>query len=380
MDHGASSSTGSGGDDLGEMMRKLGLREEDLDDVVFEDETPPLAEATRWLAIAKVHTDREYSDFWFYKNMRTAWDLAQEVKIRALDNNLYMMKFSCLGDWDKVMEGGPWTFRGHPVILAPYDGFTKPSEISLDRFKIWIQIHDLRDGFKPMIEVLAGKVGEYVSTEPVSGDFSGNFFRVRIWLDVQKPLKNHVSMIRANKRQIFLIPDWCAFCGMIGHLYTEHGDGIHPPSSLVFKDLKAAWSMRSPGRGRGRGRGLGPGHGQGRGAKEYVEEDENILSDFNGGKTHIPEDMDTDQNKKRGLSIGDPSVEGNKLALTNTASQNVGVLVNQFQSGNGVPSVPPSPPMKRDPKRVRKADEKEDDDKSIDLNLAGSNEGRRPGQ
>jgi hypothetical protein len=127
---------------------------------------------------------------------------------------------------------------------------------------------------------------------------------------------------------------------MIGHLYTKHGDGIHPPSSLVFKDLKAAGSMRSPGRGRGRGRGFDPGRGQGRGEKEYVDE-ENILYDFNGGKTHIPEDMDTNQNKKRGLSIGDPPVEGNKLALTNTASQSVGVLVNQFQSGNGVPSVPP---------------------------------------
>jgi hypothetical protein len=95
------------------------------------------------------------------------------------------------------MEGGPWTFRGQPVILAPYDGFTKPSEVSLNRCKIWIQIHDLPDGFKPMIGALAAKVGEVVVQEPVSGDYAGNFFRVRIWLDILQPLKNHVSMIRA---------------------------------------------------------------------------------------------------------------------------------------------------------------------------------------
>jgi hypothetical protein len=112
--------------------------------------------------------DHEYNDFWFYKNMCTTCDLAQEEKIRALDNNLYTMKLSCLGDCDKVMEGGLWTFYGHPVISTPYDGFTKPYEISLDRFKIWIHIHDLPDGFKLMIEVLAGKVGEYVSNDPVS--------------------------------------------------------------------------------------------------------------------------------------------------------------------------------------------------------------------
>jgi hypothetical protein len=32
---------------------------------------------------------------------------------------------------------------------------------------------------------------------------------------------------------------------MKGHEYKDHGDGIHLPQALVFKDLKAAWSMRS---------------------------------------------------------------------------------------------------------------------------------------
>jgi hypothetical protein len=106
---------GSRKDDLEEMMKNLGLREEDLDDVIFEEEPAPPAESTRWLVIARVHTTRKYSDFWFYKNMRSAWDLAQEVNISSLVNNMYMMKFSCLGDWDKLMEGGPSVFRGHQV-------------------------------------------------------------------------------------------------------------------------------------------------------------------------------------------------------------------------------------------------------------------------
>jgi hypothetical protein len=54
------------------MIKKLGLREEDLDDVVYEDESLPPTEAPRWLAIARVHTDHEFSNFWFYKNPRTA--------------------------------------------------------------------------------------------------------------------------------------------------------------------------------------------------------------------------------------------------------------------------------------------------------------------
>jgi hypothetical protein len=106
-----------------------------------------------------------------------------------------------------------------------------------------MQIHDLPDGFKPMIEALASEVGEVISVETTSNDFARNFYRVRIWIDVTKPLKNVISIIRGGRRQIFLVkfewlPDWCAFCGTIGHLSSEHGDSIHSLSSLVFKDLK----------------------------------------------------------------------------------------------------------------------------------------------
>jgi hypothetical protein len=51
-----------------------------------------------------------------------------------------------------------------------------------------MQIHDLPDGFKPMIEALASEVGEVISVETTSNDFARNFYRVRIWIDVKKNL------------------------------------------------------------------------------------------------------------------------------------------------------------------------------------------------
>lgn len=71
-----SGSKSLGQDDLEVVMKELGLKEEDLDDVVFEQEASPLAEATRRMAISRVHTDHEYNKFWFYKNMFTTWYLA----------------------------------------------------------------------------------------------------------------------------------------------------------------------------------------------------------------------------------------------------------------------------------------------------------------
>lgn len=125
------------------MLHDLGIQEEDLDDVVVEDKEAIATEATRWMAIARVHMDKPYSQYCFYKNMRVAWDLAKEVKICPPNDNLYTLEFACLGDWERVMERGPWTFRGNALMLEPYDGFTKPSSFALNTLEIWIQVHDL---------------------------------------------------------------------------------------------------------------------------------------------------------------------------------------------------------------------------------------------
>jgi hypothetical protein len=33
------------------------------------------------MVVGKVHSEAEFCLFWFFKNMRTVWDLAKEVKI-----------------------------------------------------------------------------------------------------------------------------------------------------------------------------------------------------------------------------------------------------------------------------------------------------------
>lgn len=257
-------------DEVAALMAELGLREEDLDDVVYDEkEAPP--EAARWIALARVHTAKTYSQFWFFRNMRATWDLAQEVQFKPLEENLYTIQFSCLGDWERVTQDGPWHFRGDAVILKPYDGLAKPSTVQLDTIEIWVQIHDVPPLYGHLVPPLASKIGEVLYAEPQSQDFSGNFHRVWVRIDVNKPLKNAVSMIREGKRQIYRVkyeklPDWCAVCGMMGHLFKEHGSGIHPPSALVFKDLRASWVMRT-GQGPGGGRGRRGGRRGGRGGR-----------------------------------------------------------------------------------------------------------------
>ncbi|VAH90383.1 unnamed protein product [Triticum turgidum subsp. durum] len=118
----------SGASDVERMMAELGLKEEDLDDVIFDEKDAP-PQGPRWIALARVNTSKSYSQTWFYRNMRSAWNIAQEAKFKPLEDNLYSVQLSCLGAWN---------FQGDAVLLAPYDGVSKPSSIKLETIDIWI--------------------------------------------------------------------------------------------------------------------------------------------------------------------------------------------------------------------------------------------------
>ncbi|KAM3271767.1 hypothetical protein ACQJBY_042147 [Aegilops geniculata] len=97
------SSGSSGASDVERMMAELGLREEDLDDVIFDEKDAP-PQGHIWIALARVNTSKSYSQTWFYRNMRSAWNIAQEAKFKPLEDNLYSVQLSCLGDWERVMH------------------------------------------------------------------------------------------------------------------------------------------------------------------------------------------------------------------------------------------------------------------------------------
>lgn len=113
-----------------------------------------------------------------------------------------------------------------------------------------------------------------------------------------------MTLVKGKKREVFLVkyeclPDWCAVCGLLGHVFKECGDGVHLPSALVFKDLRAFW-FKGPGRGPGGGRGCGMGHGgkgAGRGSPSCPEDGN---GDFTG-EFEDPEStmLDADKNRKR---------------------------------------------------------------------------------
>ena len=56
---------------------------------------------------------------------------------------MYLIEFE--HEWDKarIMKGRLWTFDGHLVSLADYDGTTPPFELEFDKAAFWVRMYNL---------------------------------------------------------------------------------------------------------------------------------------------------------------------------------------------------------------------------------------------
>ena len=248
---GAASQTGAipgqGKEAIDELLQKLGIEEDDLDDFVFEDEEDVPAGGMKWVALARVHTMNSFSPQTFEQHMMNAWSPAKEVKFIALEPNLFTIQCFCLGDWLKVDEGGPWLFCQHAVVIEPYDGLSDPDNIDLNHLAVWIQIHKLPVGYRKVAlitNLIEKRVGKVVKVETdVHG--AGNFVRVRVKIDVRKVLERVVTISRGGQREIYQlmyekVPRFCGACGLPGHIHVECGTGEHNVTKLKWGDwLKA---------------------------------------------------------------------------------------------------------------------------------------------
>ena len=95
--------------------------------------------------------------------MGNAWSVAKEAAFKVLGENLFLVQLQCVGGWTRIMEGGPWLFRGAPLVLEEYDGFSNVKDYKLNKIPVWARIQGIRKGLmkkNELVEKVARKVGK----------------------------------------------------------------------------------------------------------------------------------------------------------------------------------------------------------------------------
>jgi 14-3-3 protein epsilon len=87
------------------------------------------------------------------------------VAIKEVEKGIYIFQFfHKLDNMQRVMNGGPWSFDGHLLLLSQIGQGMIPSQVPLFQAMFWVQVHDIPIG------IMTKKVGEGL------GKFLGEFF------------------------------------------------------------------------------------------------------------------------------------------------------------------------------------------------------------
>ena len=60
-----------------------------------------------------------------------------------LRKDFFLIRFSCVDDFDKVLNGGPWFIGGHFLGIRPWEPYFKAFEAKLMPMAVWIRFPKL---------------------------------------------------------------------------------------------------------------------------------------------------------------------------------------------------------------------------------------------
>lgn len=96
-----------------------------------------------------------------------------------------------------MLKQGPWSFDKHILILSVIPEGMLPQEVPLFDVPYWIQVHNVPVGFmsKSVGKHIGNSVGAFLEYDAKNyADFWRDFMRIRVLVDVKKPLRKKVSL------------------------------------------------------------------------------------------------------------------------------------------------------------------------------------------
>lgn len=207
--------------------------EEEDDAVEVEIEEDEIQKVSQWTILARFYSLRFPNVVALFEDMRRAWRLRADMSYKSLKDNLLIITFSAEGDYNFVMQGGPWLHRGDALVIAQFDGLTNPSMVPLETVPIWVRIYDL-----PLVmmnktrgELYGNKLGRVREVDvDEDGRNKHDFFCIRVDLPINRPLKTHLAIkiktqgkeeLRKFNLRYERVPHFCFLCGFIGHSDKE---------------------------------------------------------------------------------------------------------------------------------------------------------------
>jgi hypothetical protein len=107
-----------------------------------EEEVQPAA-VGRWQMMARYINLKEPNIDDMSTHFSDVWCLRIGVNFAPLGKNWFTVTFYSEGDFELIARGGPWVYRGYPLLVTKRLENTRPSETILNTVPIWVHVYDL---------------------------------------------------------------------------------------------------------------------------------------------------------------------------------------------------------------------------------------------
>lgn len=197
------------------------------------------------------------------------WCPIKGIKCRELGNNFFLITFLQQEGKRRALEE---EFGGDLFLVREFDGKSRLDELEFFHTPCWVRVFKLPLGMMNKItgEAIGDNIGSTLEVDAEDDELAvGLFLRVKVLLDVRKPLMRGVT-VEVNKEgekiwcplEYEFLPNFCYICGLLGHTDKSCNAGgwrvKKKPFSSELRVIPSRRRFQEEGRGRSKeGNGLG---------------------------------------------------------------------------------------------------------------------------
>ena len=144
-----------------------------------------------YLLVARFFTGRVLSIEAIARTFKLIWHTKKGFEVRDMGNHCVLFAFKEETDIEKILAGEPWSFDKNLVALKRVLRPALVKGLVFNNVRFWVQVHDLSLGSMnmQMASNIVSAVGEVIPGTSDAEEFEGgNFMRVRVFINITKPL------------------------------------------------------------------------------------------------------------------------------------------------------------------------------------------------
>ncbi|CAM8935631.1 unnamed protein product [Rhodiola kirilowii] len=183
--------------------------------------------------VFKVSSGEEMKAGLMMDMFRKPWNLKEKEDRVTFDNicpKTVIVKFTDEELRTRVINGGPWSYKGMAILMDKWRIGTLPEEYNSRTINVWVQVFNIPYEFRDELSAIqaASKIGEVIMATDqihysVINGIKREYLRVKVKVNVDVPLRKGTFMMRKGRSPIWItfryekLPKICPYCGVLTH-------------------------------------------------------------------------------------------------------------------------------------------------------------------